>query len=72
MASKIARGQISIATWHKVTKNYKKISQAIKSDEDLSIPIAIINPDNHQRALYVVKNGKTQYDFTDELNTKKL
>lgn len=58
-------GDYPTSDWHKLTKSIDKVSKTV-SKQVKNQPVALVNPVNTDKVLYVSVNGVAFYDFMDE------
>lgn len=54
--------------WNFMVGEFASLSEAIAELVDENIGLAILNPENTDNIILLVRNGHVIYDFTDELN----
>lgn len=61
-------GDESKHDWHKLTDSIDELSSTIYDDLHIKTPIAIVNPENPDKVLYMSYDGVGAYDVMDEAN----
>lgn len=64
----VLNGDESKHDWHKLTDSIDELSSTIYDDLHIKTPIAIVNPENPDKVLYMSYDGVGAYDVMDESN----
>lgn len=59
-------GEESKSDWHKLTNSIDELSETIHDDLHIKTPVAIVNPENTDKVLYMSYDGNSLYDVMDE------
>lgn len=62
----VLSGEESETDWNKLTDSIDEISETVYDDLHIKTPIAIVNPENTDKVLYMSYDGETVYDVMDE------
>ena len=61
-------GDESEHDWNKLTKSIDDLSETIYDDCHIKTPIAIVNPENTDKVLYMSYDGESRYDVMHDDN----
>lgn len=64
----VLNGDESEKNWDELTASIDKLSETVYEECHIKTPIAIVNPENTDKVLYMSYDGTSLYDVTDNNN----
>lgn len=59
-------GLMSRSDWDMMVQSFRELSGVISQNVDEDLGIVIMNPDNEERVILIVRNGVVEYDFMED------
>ena len=59
-------GLMDRSEWDGLVQSFRELSGVISQNVDEDLGIAIMNPDNEERVILIVRNGAVEYDFMED------
>lgn len=59
-------GLMGRGDWDGLVENFRELSGVISEMVDEDLGIVIMNPDNEERVILIVRNGAVEYDFMED------
>ena len=59
-------GLLSRNDWDMMVQSFRELSGVVSQNVDEDLGIVIMNPDNEERVILIVRNGVVEYDFMED------
>ena len=59
-------GLMSRSDWDGMVQSFRELSGVVSQNVDEDLGIVIMNPDNEERVILIVRNGVVEYDFMED------